>query len=206
MPHLLSHPSTCWIFLTKHSPLPISFLHWNFRRFYFFVQPSHIGWHTASALPYLAHRQQVLFLQEALKAARSQCQCVSVTRHRFSQPTLLISRLIALTSVFQLSQGQFLNIYTDSRYGVHILLSHPAIWKESRLFAAKGRSITYSDQIMTILKASHFPLTIRIVHCQSHQTDDFIISKGNNQVNEAAKAAALEAWDPSHPPQDILAS
>ena len=42
-----------------------------------------------------------------------------------------------------------------------------------------------------MLKASHLPTAIGIVYCQSHQTNNFIISKGNNQSDEAARAAAI---------------
>ena len=44
--------------------------------------------------------------------------------------------LIALTSAFQLAQGQSLNIYTDSKYAFHILLSTPV----------SGRSLGYLQQ------------------------------------------------------------
>lgn len=50
--------------------------------------------------------------------------------------------LIAFTHVFQLAQGQYLNIYTDFKYAFDILLSHTAISKEHRLITTKGGSIT----------------------------------------------------------------
>ena len=58
---------------------------------------------------------------------------------------------------------------------------------------------------MAMLKASHLPTAIGIVPCRSYQTDDSIVSKGNNWANEAARAVALRGLDSSHPPQDILA-
>ena len=87
---------------------------------------------------------------------------------------------IALTCAFHLAQGQSLNIYTDSKYAFHILLSHTAIWKECGLLTTKGGSVTNANQIMAMLKASHLPTAIGIVHCISHQMDDSIVSKGNN--------------------------
>ena len=57
---------------------------------------------------------------------------------------------------------------------------------------------------MAMLKASHLPTAIGIIHYRSHQMDDSIVSKGNNQAYEAARAAALRGLDLSHPPQDIL--
>ena len=44
--------------------------------------------------------------------------------------------LIALTCAFHLAQGQSLNIYTDSKYAFHILLSTPV----------SGRSLGYLQQ------------------------------------------------------------
>jgi ribonuclease HI len=40
------------------------------------------------------------------------------------------AELIALTHAFQSAWVQSLNIYTDYKYTLHILLSHTAIWKE----------------------------------------------------------------------------
>ena len=57
---------------------------------------------------------------------------------------------------------------------------------------------------MAMLKASHLPTAIGIIHYRSHQMDDSIVSKGNNQADEAARAAALRDLDLSLPPQDIL--
>lgn len=98
------------------------------------------------------------------------------------------AKLIDLTLAFQLAQGQSLNIYTDSKYAFHILLSHTAIWKELRLLITKGGSITNSDQIMAMIKASHLPRAIGIVHCWPHQIANSIISKGNKQSDEVAVA------------------
>lgn len=55
--------------------------------------------------------------------------------------------------------------------------------KESILFIIKGGSITNSHQIMAIVKASHHPTAIGIVHHHFHQTGNSIISKGNNLAN-----------------------
>ena len=90
------------------------------------------------------------------------------------------AQLIALPLAFYQSQGQSLNFYRDSNYAFHILLSHAALWKGYRLLMTKGGSVTNANQIMAMLKASHLPTAIGIVHCRSHQTDDSIVSKGNN--------------------------
>ena len=80
--------------------------------------------------------------------------------------------LIALTHAFQLAKGQSLNVYTDSKYAFHILLSHAAIWKENRLLMTKGESISNSGYIINLLKkASDLPKAIGFIHCWSHQTE-----------------------------------
>lgn len=57
---------------------------------------------------------------------------------------------------------------------------------------------------MAMVKASHHHTAIWIVHRQSQQRDDSIISKGNNQANGAARTTALGGIVLFHPPWDIL--
>ena len=114
------------------------------------------------------------------------------------------AELIALTRAFQLAAGQSVNVYTDSKYAFHILLSHAAIWKERGLLTAKGGSITNSEHIMDLLKASHLPKAIGIIHCRSHQSDSSIVSKGNNRADRAAKTAALRSTGLPQSPQGVL--
>ena len=109
------------------------------------------------------------------------------------------AELIALTCAFRLAQGQSLNIYTDSK-----CFSYPPV---PRCYL-EGAQATYHEtsasQIMAMLEASHLPTAIGIIHCRSHQTDDSIVSKGNNRTDEAVRAVALRGPDSSYPPQDIL--
>lgn len=70
------------------------------------------------------------------------------------------AEVIALTYTFQLTKGQFTNIYTKSKCTFHIDLFRAAIWKELKHLTTKGGFITNSGQIMTMLKASHFPKAI----------------------------------------------
>jgi ribonuclease HI len=90
------------------------------------------------------------------------------------------AELIDLTHAFQMAQGKSLHIYTDSKYAFHILLSHTTIWNERGILTTKGGSVTNVNLIIFVLKDSHLPTAIGIVHCTSHQTDDSIVSKGNN--------------------------
>ncbi|XP_027247589.1 protein NYNRIN-like [Cricetulus griseus] len=56
---------------------------------------------------------------------------------------------------------------------------------------------------MAMLRASHLPKAIGIIHCRSHQTDSSVISRGNNRADRAARAAALRGPDLPHPPQGV---
>lgn len=51
---------------------------------------------------------------------------------------------------------------------------------------------------MAMLKVSHLPTAAGIARCWSHQTDNFIISKVNNQADEIASAAAFQGPDSPH--------
>ena len=42
-----------------------------------------------------------------------------------------LAELVALTRALELSKGQWVNIYTDSKYAYLTLHAHGAIWKES---------------------------------------------------------------------------
>ena len=57
----------------------------------------------------------------------------------------------------------------------------------------KGGSVTNAIQVMAMLKASHLPTAIGIIHCRSHQTDESIVSKGNNQADKETIAVELSA-------------
>ena len=45
--------------------------------------------------------------------------------------TAQLAELVALTQALELSKGQLVNIYTDSKYAYLTLHAHAAIWKES---------------------------------------------------------------------------
>ena len=45
--------------------------------------------------------------------------------------SIQLAELVALTQALELSKGQRVNIYTDSKYAYLTLHAHGAIWKES---------------------------------------------------------------------------
>jgi hypothetical protein len=57
---------------------------------------------------------------------------------------------------------------------------------------------------MAKLQTSYLPTTIGIIHCRFHQTDNSIVSKGNNQADKTGRAAVLMGLDLSYSPQDIF--
>lgn len=87
-----------------------------------------------------------------------------------SLPTLLTSRLN------QLTKGKSINIYTDSKCALHILLSHTVISIELGLQTTKGGSITNSDQIIAMLKASHLSTALGTV-CPIRPTTPLCLRK-----------------------------
>ncbi|XP_076403062.1 uncharacterized protein LOC143267687 [Peromyscus maniculatus bairdii] len=168
--------------------------------------PSHIQESTLPQATYTWYTDGSSFLYEgthkagyAIVSDTEVIEAQALPTHTTNQQ----AELIALTRVFQWAQGQSLNVYTDSKYAFHILLSHAAIWRERGLLTGKGESISNSGQIMAMLEASHLPRAIGIVHCRSHQTDSSIISRGNNWADQAARTVALQGQVSPHPPQGI---
>lgn len=122
------------------------------------------------------------FLHEGARAGYAIVSDTEVSETQ-ARPAHIASQQIGLIDPYWClltGTGTILNIYKDSKYAFHILLFHAAIWKEHRLLMTKRRSVSYANQIIAMLKASHLHSAIVIVHCRSHQTDDSIVSKENN--------------------------
>jgi len=54
---------------------------------------------------------------------------------------------VALTQALELSKGQRVNIYTDSKYAYLTLHAHDAVWKERQFKTATGETIKYFREI-----------------------------------------------------------
>jgi ribonuclease HI len=91
-----------------------------------------------------------------------------------------------------LAKDKTVNIYTDSKYVFHTLLSHSAIWKEREFITTRRTPIINAALIAQVLEASCFPSWVGITHCKAHQTDSSIITRGNNKADTEAKWAALQ--------------
>ena len=54
---------------------------------------------------------------------------------------------MALTRALELSKGQRVNMYTDSKYAYLTLHAHAAMWKERQFKTATGEPIKYFREI-----------------------------------------------------------
>ena len=61
--------------------------------------------------------------------------------------------LVALKRALELSKGQRVNIYIDSKYAYMILHAHAAIWKERQFKTARGELIKHFREIERLLTA-----------------------------------------------------
>ena len=82
-------------------------------------------------------------------------------------PSAQLAELVALTRALELSKGQRVNIYTDSKYAYLILHAHAAIWKES-LQPATGEPIKHFREIQRLLAAIYCPKEVTVMHCKGH--------------------------------------
>ena len=68
-----------------------------------------------------------------------------------------LAELVALTRVLELSKGQRINIYTDSKYAYLTLHVHAAIWKERQFKTTTGEPIKHFREIERLLTAIYCP-------------------------------------------------
>ena len=62
-----------------------------------------------------------------------------------------LAELVALTRALELSKGQWVNIYMDSKYAYLTLHAHAAIWKERQFKTATGEPIKHFREIDAII-------------------------------------------------------
>ena len=78
---------------------------------------------------------------------------------------------MALTRAPELSKGQRVNIYTDSKYAYLTLHAHAAIRKERQFKIATGEPIKHFREIVRLLTAIYCPKEIGVMHCKGHSRD-----------------------------------
>ena len=73
-----------------------------------------------------------------------------------------LAELVALTRALELSKGQKVNIYTDSKYSYLTFYAHAAIWKERQFKTATGECIKHFREIERLLTAIYCPKDIAV--------------------------------------------
>jgi ribonuclease HI len=102
-----------------------------------------------------------------------------------------LAELVALTRALELSKGQRVNIYKDSKYAYLTLHAHAAIWKERHFKTATGEPIKHFREIERLLTAIYCPKEVAVTHCKGHSRDGSKIAQGNHLANCQARKAAL---------------
>ena len=100
------------------------------------------------------------------------------------------AELIAVMRALQLGKEKKLNIFTDCKYGFHVLHAHAAIWKERGLLTTRNSPIKHKDLILALLEAVQLPTQVAVIHCRGHQRDGSFVSQGNSKADQIAKQAA----------------
>ena len=72
---------------------------------------------------------------------------VSGTKSLTSGMNVQLLELVNLTQALELSKGQRVNIYTDSKYVYLTIHAHAAIWKERQFKTATGEPIKHFREI-----------------------------------------------------------
>ena len=87
--------------------------------------------------------------------------------------------LAALTQALELSKGQRVNIYTDSKYVYLTIHAHAAIWKERQFKTATGEPIKHFRVIKKLLTAIYCPKEVALMHFKGHNRDGSKVAEGN---------------------------
>ena len=100
-----------------------------------------------------------------------------------------LAELVALTRALELSKGQRVNIYTDSKYAYLTLHAHVAIWKETQFKTATGEPIKHFREIERLLTAIYCPKEVAVMHCKGHSRDGSKAAEGNQLADSQARKA-----------------
>ena len=78
--------------------------------------------------------------------------------------------LVALTRALELSKGQWVNIYTDSKYAyLTYMLMLQYGKKEFKM--ATGEAINHFRELERLLTAKYCPKEVAVMHCKGHSRD-----------------------------------
>ena len=96
---------------------------------------------------------------------------------------------MALTQALELSKGQRVNIYTDSKYAYLTLHAHAALWKERQFKTTTGEPIKHFREIERLLTAIYCPKEVAVMHCKGHSRDGSKAAGGNQLADSQARKA-----------------
>ena len=99
--------------------------------------------------------------------------------------------LVVLTQALELSKGQRVNIYTDSKRAYLTLHAHAAIWKERQFKTATGEPIKHFREIERLLTAIYFPKEVAVMHCKGHRRYGSKVAEGKQLADCQARKTAL---------------
>ena len=105
--------------------------------------------------------------------------------------TAQLAEFAALTQALELSKGQLVNIYTDSKYAYLTLHARAAIWRERQFKVTTGGPIKHFREIERLLTAIYCPKEIAVMHCKGHSGVWSKTVKGNQLADCQARKAAL---------------
>ena len=95
---------------------------------------------------------------------------------------------MALTRALELSKGQRVNIYTDSKYAYLTLHAHAAIWKERQFKTATGEPIKHFREIERFLTANPKELTSYLTQLSAFQQESTELQETTSDpVSESSK-------------------
>ena len=100
-------------------------------------------------------------------------------------------QLVTLTQVLELSKGQRVNIYTDSRYAYLTLHALAVIWKERQFKTATGEPTEHFREIERLLTAIYYPKEIAVMHCKGHNRGGSKVAEDNQLADCQARKVAL---------------
>ena len=95
------------------------------------------------------------------------------------------------TQALELSKGQRVNIYSNSKYAYLTLHAHAAMWKERPFKTATGEPIKHFREIERLLTDIYCPKEVAVIHCKGHSRDGSKVAEGNQLGDCQARKAAL---------------
>ena len=111
-----------------------------------------------------------------------------------------LAELLVLTRALELSKGQRVNIYTDSKYAYLTLHAHAAVGKERWFKMATGEPIKHFRERKRLLTAIYCPKEVVVMHCKGHSREGSKVAEGNQLADcQARKAAFKKPFHYRHP-------